>query len=234
MTSWNAGAEHLFGYTAEEIVGTPITRLIPPDRQAEEPEILERLRRGERVAHFESVRMAKDGRMLDVSLTISPIRDAAGRIIGASKIARNIGDRKRTEQEIRLLNSQLEHRVNRLNALRQIDIAITASFDLDATLSTVLDQVNSQLGVDAADILLLDPESRTLRYVSGRGFRTNSMQEALLTLDRSVPGLVASEGTPLHLSDTAQSAFPFIRAQAIKEEGFRRLLRRAADVTGGG
>lgn len=101
VTSWNAGAERLFGYSAEEIVGWPIRVLVPADRQDEESEILLRLRRGERVDHFESVRITKDGRPIDVSLKISPIRDGSGRIIGSSKIARDITERKRLELERR-------------------------------------------------------------------------------------------------------------------------------------
>ena len=101
IRSWNAGAERLFGYTAEEAVGRPITLIIPPERQDEERAILERLRRGERVEHFETVRVAKDGRRLDISLTVSPIRDDAGHVIGASKIARDITERKRAEKALR-------------------------------------------------------------------------------------------------------------------------------------
>jgi PAS domain S-box-containing protein len=103
VRSWNAAAEELFGYTADEMIGQPITRIIPPDRHDEERMILERIRRGERVEHYETVRVTKDGRRIDVSLTISPIRDAAGRIVGASKIARDIGARKRAEQTSRFL-----------------------------------------------------------------------------------------------------------------------------------
>jgi two-component system, chemotaxis family, CheB/CheR fusion protein len=103
ITSWNAGARRIFGYEAGEIVGRSVTVLLPPDRQGEEAAILERLRRGERVDRYESVRVAKDGRHIDVSLTISPIRDDAGRIVGASKIARDITERKRTEAKLRLV-----------------------------------------------------------------------------------------------------------------------------------
>lgn len=97
ITTWNAAAERIFGYAADEAIGRPITLILPPDRLAEEREILAKLRRGERVEHFETVRMAKDGQKLDVSMTISPIRNAAGEIIGASKIARDITERKRIQ-----------------------------------------------------------------------------------------------------------------------------------------
>jgi PAS domain S-box-containing protein len=101
ISSWNKGAERLFGYTAAETIGQSITMLIPPDRQGEEPEILARLKRGERVDHFETVRVRKDGTRLEISLTISPIMDATGQVIGASKIARDITERKRTEDALR-------------------------------------------------------------------------------------------------------------------------------------
>src|SRR6476660_8676601 len=101
ITSWNKSAERLFGYTSEEVIGQPITILIPPDRLQEEPEILQRLRKGERVDHFETVRRRKDGILLDISLTISPVRDGEGRIVGASKIARDITDRREVERKLR-------------------------------------------------------------------------------------------------------------------------------------
>ncbi len=97
IETWNRGAEKLFGYTAEEAVGRPVTMLMPPERVGEEPVILERIRRGEHIDHYESVRRRKDGRLLDVSLTISPIVDKHGQIVGASKIARDISERKLTE-----------------------------------------------------------------------------------------------------------------------------------------
>ncbi|HEY1861318.1 MAG TPA: PAS domain S-box protein, partial [Gemmataceae bacterium] len=101
IQTWNAAAERLFGYTAEEAVGRSITILFPPNRADEEDRIIARLRAGERVEHFDTVRVRKDGQAIEVSLTISPIKDAAGRIVGASKIARDITDRKRLETELR-------------------------------------------------------------------------------------------------------------------------------------
>jgi PAS domain S-box-containing protein len=109
ITSWNTGAERLFGYAAEEAVGQNITLIIPPDRRDEERAIVEQLTRDERVDHFETVRMRKDGSLLDVALTISPMKDAAGRIVGASKLARDITERKRAEEALRQAQADLAH-----------------------------------------------------------------------------------------------------------------------------
>lgn len=106
ITSWNSGAQKIFGYTAAEMVGTPLTRLIPPDRLAEEEFILGQVARGESVRHFETVRVRKDGTRVDVSVTVSPIKDASGRVLGASKIARDITEQKRTEQALRRAREQ--------------------------------------------------------------------------------------------------------------------------------
>jgi PAS domain S-box-containing protein len=101
ILTWNRGAERIFGYTAHEVIGRPVTILMPPDRVNEEPGILARIRGGERIDHYETVRRHKDGTLLDISLTVSPVKDSYGRVIGASKIARNITDRKRAEAELR-------------------------------------------------------------------------------------------------------------------------------------
>jgi PAS domain S-box-containing protein len=101
ITSWNAGAEKIFGYSATEMVGSSIMRLIPTDRQEEEKQILEKIQRGERIQHFETVRQTKDGQLVHVSVTISPIKDSTGKVIGASKVARDITRRKATEEQLR-------------------------------------------------------------------------------------------------------------------------------------
>ena len=101
ITSWNAGAERIFGYTAKETIGQHITLIIPRERRAEEDDILARLRRGEKIDHFQTVRRHKDGTLIDVSVTISPVRDSSGRVIGASKVARDITAQKRAEKALR-------------------------------------------------------------------------------------------------------------------------------------
>ena len=101
ITSWNKGAQRMFGYSPEEIIGQPVTVLIPPDYRDEEPEILRKLKRGERIEHYETVRMRKDGTLLNVSIAVSPIKDGAGKTIGASKIARDITEQKAAEERLR-------------------------------------------------------------------------------------------------------------------------------------
>ena len=116
VKTWNRGAERLFGYLAEEMIGKPILILLPADRKDEETGILERIRRGERIDHFETVRVRKDGRQVDVSVTISPIRDRNGRVIGASKVARDISERKMFEATTTALTQELEQRVRERTA----------------------------------------------------------------------------------------------------------------------
>jgi PAS domain S-box-containing protein len=116
ITSWNKSAERLFGYLAEEAVGKSVTILIPPERLDEETAILERIRRGDRIDHYETIRRRKDGNLIDVSLTISPMRDAEGTVIGASKIARDITEHKRSEAQISALAHEAEHRAKNLLA----------------------------------------------------------------------------------------------------------------------
>jgi PAS domain S-box-containing protein len=101
ILSWNAGAERIFGYQADEVIGRPITIIVPPELFPEEQQILDKLRRGERIDHFDTIRLTKDGQRINISVTVSPIRNAAGRVIGASKVARDISDRKRAEKILR-------------------------------------------------------------------------------------------------------------------------------------
>jgi PAS domain S-box-containing protein len=127
ITSWNRGAERVFGYTAEEAIGQPITIVIPEDRQSEEREILTRVRRGERIEHFETIRRRKHGSLISISLTVSPVRNAEGKIVGASKIARDITEQKRNQEQIAILAREAEHRSKNLLANVQATVNLSRS-----------------------------------------------------------------------------------------------------------
>ena len=131
ITSWNKGAERIFGYTAQDAVGQPITIIIPPDRQDEERTILTRVRRGERIDHFETVRQRKHGSLIVVSLTISPVKNADGKIVGASKIARDITEQKRSQEQIATLAREAEHRSKNMLANVQAMVNLSRADRVD-------------------------------------------------------------------------------------------------------
>jgi PAS domain S-box-containing protein len=126
ILSWNRAAERLFGFTPEEAVGKAVTIIIPSDRRDEEPAILEKIHRGERIQHFETIRQRKDGSLIDISLTISPIRDSNGKIVGASKIARDITELTKARKQQRLLMREMSHRVKNLFALSGSVVSLSA------------------------------------------------------------------------------------------------------------
>jgi PAS domain S-box-containing protein len=140
ITSWNRGAERIFGWTAEEAVGRHITLIIPADRHSEEDEVLARLRRGESIDHYETIRITRSGQLIDISLTVSPLRDASGRIIGASKIARDITDRRRLEAERALLlerEKQVREEAETANRMKDHLLAVV-SHELRTPLTSIL------------------------------------------------------------------------------------------------
>ena len=126
--TWNRGAELLFGCTAEEAVGRPVTILIPMDRQDEEPYILGRVRRGEKVDHYETIRQRKDGSLIDISLTVSPIKNGKGEIVAASKVARDITATKRAQEHQELLLREMDHRVKNLFTLAISVLTLSARY----------------------------------------------------------------------------------------------------------
>jgi PAS domain S-box-containing protein len=144
VMTWNPGAERLFGYTAEEAIGQPILMLvIPPDRQSEEATILERIRRGERIDHYETIRRRKDGSLVDISLTVSPLRNADGTIIGASKIARDISERRQAQEQQCLLFREMNHRIRNLFTLAGTIVSLSTRFA--TTPEELADAVNARL-----------------------------------------------------------------------------------------
>jgi PAS domain S-box-containing protein len=143
ITSWNAGAERIFGYMAEEIIGKPTTILIPPIYQKEEEAIIERIRRGQRVEHFETARQRKHGSLVDVSMTVSPVRNSRGKVIGASKIARDITERKRSEAQLVNLAHEAEHRTKNILASVQAAVRLSHSDTCDDLKRLIEGRINA-------------------------------------------------------------------------------------------
>lgn len=155
VTDWNSGAERLYGYGREEMVGRPLMLLMPPDRQNEEREILARIRNGEHVGHFETVRLRKDGSGIPISLTASPIADASGAIVGVSKIGRDISERLRAQQQRELLLREMDHRVKNLFAIAKTIVKLSApAAETPAALaSTVSDRLGALARAHALTML---------------------------------------------------------------------------------
>jgi PAS domain S-box-containing protein len=151
ILTWNRAAEHMYGYTETEIVGQSITRLIPPERLNEETEILQKIRQGERVKHYETVRQCKDGKRILVSLTVSPIRDTTGQIVGASKTARDITEHKRIEEELRALTHELDVRV--AERTQELTASQERLRGLARELSLAEEQVRRQIATELHDYL---------------------------------------------------------------------------------
>ena len=149
ITSWNRGAEQIFGYKAEEVIGKPVTILIPADHPNEEPEILERIRRGERINHYETIRIRKDGTPLNISLTVSPVRDSSGKIVGASKIARDITERKRTEAQNSILAREAEHRTKNILTTVQATVRLTQAENVADFRSAIDGRIQALANVNA-------------------------------------------------------------------------------------
>jgi PAS domain S-box-containing protein len=219
ITSWNYGAEQIFGYTADEMIGTSIMRLIPPDRQEEEREILSRIRRGERFDHFETIRVAKDGRQLNVSITVSPIKDSTGHVVGASKVARDITERKKAEERaeaadrerMRLLDSEREARseVERASRLKDEFLA-TLSHELRTPLNAVLGWANIlRIGK------LQDEELNHGLDIIERNARVQAqIIEDLLDMSRIISGKVRLDVQRIELPALLSESIETLRATA--------------------
>jgi PAS domain S-box-containing protein len=149
VTSWNAAAERLYGYAPEEVIGRPVSILAIAGHEHDMAGILERIRRGERVEHYETQRRHKDGSAVDISLTVSTIYDGRGRIVGASKIARDIGERRRADRRLKLLLSELDHRAKNVLAVAQAILRLTRADTLPDFISAVEGRIKALARVHA-------------------------------------------------------------------------------------
>jgi len=174
ISAWNAAAERMFGYTEREAIGQPITMIIPPDLHEEEHDILRRLRAGERVEHYETVRITKAGERINVSLTISPLRDAAGSVVGCSKIARDITKAKQAEAALRQSEQRLAREVARAKTLQSISTRLISESTPQSLSVQILDAAIELMAADAATLQMLGADHTTLGLLAWKNVHTDS------------------------------------------------------------
>jgi PAS domain S-box-containing protein len=221
ITSWNQGAERLFGYAASEVIGKSITIIIPAERLAEEEHVLASVRRGDRVAHFETIRRRKDGTMVPISLSVSPILDEYGVVIGASKIARDISERVRAERE----RAQLVDALQEANRLKDEFLA-TLSHEIRTPLNAILGyaqllesaQLEPQHREKAADAIARNAESLT------------KIIDDILDVSRITAGRLRLKIEPVHLPELVQDALSAVQL-AAEAKGIRLVTEIDPAVT---
>jgi PAS domain S-box-containing protein len=227
ITSWNRGAESIFGYTAAETVGLSITILIPADRLDEEKEILTRLRRGEKVDHFETVRRRKDGTLLDISLTVSPVKDRSGKIIGASKIARDITERKRIEEQ-RLELAAKERALAAEKSLRETEAElarVVRALSVGELATSIAHEVNQPLAA------VVTNAEAGVRWLSGESPNLAEARESLALIARDgsrassvirrIREFLKKESTSaalLDIKDVVQETLSLAQAELIRRQ----------------
>lgn len=208
IQSWNIGAEKIFGYKAEEVIGQPITILFPPENVDEEPSILARIRAGQRIDHYETVRKRKDGTLIDISLTVSPVKDNAGNIIGASKIARDITDKKQWENRLVQAHKELEE----ANRAKDNFLAML-SHELRTPLNPVL-----LIASDAADDPALPDDVRARFEMILRNVEMEArLIDDLLDLARIRTGKLKLEKKQVNVHDLLANSLSLIHDQARRK-----------------
>ena len=215
ITSWNRGAERLFGYTAHEAIGQSITMLMPPERFDEEVSILERIRRGESINHYETVRRRKDGTLLQISLTVSPITDRNGRIIGASKIARDISERKQAEVEREQLLASERHALERAEgeARMKDEFLASLSHELRTPLNAIFGWANIlRTSGDPIEI------AEGLEIIERNARAQTKMIEDLLDMSRIISGKVRLDVQRVDLISVINSTIESVRPMATARQ----------------
>ncbi len=216
ITSWNRGATELFGYTAEEAIGRSITIVIPSERLSEEDMVLGRIRRGERIEHFDTVRRRKDGTLVPISLTVSPIKDAAGTIVGASKIARNISDRTRMERRLQELQQ-------RLMALAVASASVAGSSDADGVATASIKVARDVFAADGYALWRADGDG-VWRVVHSFGISKEFTARAIPRRTASGEAPVAPFSEPLVCEDVSTMPMVADMRDAYRREGISSMI----------
>jgi PAS domain S-box-containing protein len=230
ISAWNAAAARMFGYTAHEAIGQPITMIIPPDLRDEERDLLRRLRAGERVEHYETVRVTKAGERLDVSLTISPLRDSAGRIVGCSKIARDISKARQAEAALRQSEQRLAREVAGARTLQSISTRLISESTPESLYAQILDAAMELMASDCASVQILAADGASLRLLAWKKFHPDSAAfwERVEVGARSTCSKALSDNERVVVADIETCAFI---AGTQDQQEYRRSGIRAVQST---
>jgi PAS domain S-box-containing protein len=209
ITSWNKAAERLFGYAADEAVGQNILLILPPGRRDEERAIIERLTRGERMDHFETVRMRKDGSLLDVALTISPMKDAEGHIVGASKLARDVTERKRAEEALRQAQADLAH-INRVTTMGELTASL--AHEVNQPIAAAATDANTCLRWLARD----QPDLEEARAAASRVVKDAARAAEIMSRIRSLFKKEISQRELVDVNDILRGMIELLRSEATR------------------
>jgi PAS domain S-box-containing protein len=218
ITSWNRGAERIFGYTADEMIGAPILKLIPPERHNEEPNIVSRLQRGERIDHYQTVRRRKNGELIDVSLTVSPIKDSTGRVIGASKVARDITQEKKAVAQLALANEELR----RAHQMKSEFLAIM-SHELRTPLNSIIGFATVMRQGRSGP--LTEEQKKQLLLIQSSGKHLLHLINDVLDLSRIEAGKMEVEPEEFLIGDVVEEAIRILELPAAQKS-----LKVSADV----
>jgi len=227
IQTWNAGAQRIFGYSPEEIIGKPITTIIPPELHDEESMIIERIRAGQSVEHFDTMRVAKDGRRVPISLTVSPIRNARGQVIGASKIARDITQRKRAERELVDSRRRLAAEAAALVRLSEASTRLWQSQSLASGLDEILRTVKELTGASKGNVQLVNASRNTLSIVAYDGFDPAflaTFEHISVDDRRAACGRAISEGRAILIEDVQADAGYLPYRDVARAAGYRSVI----------
>ena len=227
IQSWNRGAQRIFGYTPEEMIGKPITMIIPPELRDEESMILERIRNGLPVEHFDTTRIAKDGRRVSISLTVSPIRNAQGKVIGASKIARDVSLRKRAERELVESRRRLAAEAAALVRLSEASTRLWQSRSLASGLDEVLRTVKELTGATKGNVQLVNAARNTLSIVAYDGFDAGflaAFEHISMDNSRAACGRALASGGPVAIEDVLSDAAYVDYHDVARAAGYRAVV----------
>jgi len=227
VQSWNTGAQRIFGYTPEDMIGKPITTIIPPEHLSEESMIIQRIRSGQPVESFDTTRIAKDGRRIPVSLTVSPIRNARGEVIGASKIARDITQRKRAERELVESRRRLASEAAALTRLSEASTRLWQSRSLATGLDEILRTVKELTGASKGNVQLVNASRNTLSIVAYDGFDPAflaTFEHISMDDRRAACGRAMAEGRAILIEDVQADAGYSPYRDVARAAGYRSVV----------